>query len=152
MSRMMPGRKETGFTLIEMMIVLLVIAILGAIAFPSYQAAVLKTRRAEGRAALARIMQQQERYYSLHTSYLAFSAGSTGANEKKFSWFSGDNATASAYELSAKACNGETIRDCVIVTAQPGTPRVNAGYRDPLCGSLTLNNRGERSADADQCW
>jgi type IV pilus assembly protein PilE len=149
---MMPSRKRNGFTLIEMMIVLIVIAILGAIAFPSYQASVLKTRRAEGRAALARIMLQQERYYSLHTSYLAFSAGSTDANERKFSWFSGDNAAASAYELSAKACNGESIRDCVIITAQPGTPRVNAGYRDPQCGSLTLNSRGERSAAADQCW
>jgi type IV pilus assembly protein PilE len=88
----------------------------------------------------------------LHTTYLAYSAASTGANESEFSWFSGDNATGSAYELSAKACDGETLRDCVIVTAQPGTSRVDAGYRDPLCGALTLNSRGERSAAAAQCW
>ena len=55
-------RASRGFTLIELMIVVAVISILGAIAYPSYQESVRKGRRAEGRAALQELMQQQERF------------------------------------------------------------------------------------------
>ncbi|WP_353156901.1 type IV pilin protein [Herminiimonas fonticola] len=145
-------RLAHGFTMIELMVVLIIVAILAAIAIPSYQESVLKTRRTEGRAALMKAMQQQERYYSLHTTYLAFSSSSTDAEAKKFSWFSGANAKTSFYEISAQACNGKTIRDCVLLIAQPGTVMVNSAYRDPLCGTMSLNSRGEKSAAADRCW
>lgn len=145
-------RLAHGFTMIELMVVLIIVAILAAIAIPSYQESVLKTRRTEGRAALMKVMQQQERYYSLHTTYLAFSSSSTDAEAKKFSWFSGENAKASFYEISAQACNGKTIRDCVLLIAQPGTGMVNSAYRDPLCGTMSLNSRGEKYAAADRCW
>lgn len=138
--------------MIEMMVVLVVLAILASIAYPAYQQAVLKAKRNEGRAALTRTMQQQERYYSIYASYLVFSSDSTGTNEKKFKWFSGDNPASSLYEISAGACDGEQIRDCVLLVAQPGTTKVDANYRDPLCGRLTLNSKGERTADADRCW
>jgi type IV pilus assembly protein PilE len=141
-----------GFTLIEAMLVLLVFAILAALAYPSYRHAILKSRRAEGKAALMKLMQQQERYYALHASYLAFSADADGADEKRFRWFSGDSPAASFYEIDGRACDGEDLRDCVVLSARPGTARVNASYRDPACGRLSLNSRGERGADAPQCW
>jgi len=146
------AKSALGFTLIEMLVVLVILAILAAIAYPSYLESVRKAKRVEGRAALTKIMQQQERYYSLHTTYLAFSSDATGENEKKFKWFSGEQAASSFYEISAQACNGEHIRDCVLLTAQPGTIKVDRHYRDPVCGNLTLNSRGERKADADKCW
>lgn len=141
-----------GFTVVEVMVALVILAILAALAFPAYQESVLKTKRAEGRAALMKTMQQQERYYSLHTTYLLFSAASTDAEAKKFNWFSGENAQASAYEVSAQACKDETIRACVRLIAQPGTGRVNPHYRDPRCGTLSLSSTGEKSADAQHCW
>ena len=49
-------RASRGFTLIELMIVVAVIAILGAIAYPSYQESVRKGRRGEARAALQELM------------------------------------------------------------------------------------------------
>ncbi|HTH43551.1 MAG TPA: type IV pilin protein [Oxalicibacterium sp.] len=145
-------RRQHGFTLIEAMIVLLIVAILAAIAYPSYRESVLKTRRTEGKAALMKLMQQQERYYTLHASYLAFSAGSSDEEAKRFKWFSGDSPAASFYEIEAGACEGEDLRACVMLNAWPGSARVNASYRDPLCGRLSLNSRGERSADAASCW
>lgn len=148
----MPCKCVRGFTIVELMITLTIIAILTAIAFPSYRESVLKTKRTEGRAALMKAMQQQERYYSLHTTYLAFSSVSIDVNEKRFSWFSGENAQNSFYEISAQSCKDKSLRDCVLLTAQPGTSKVNAHYRDPKCGKLALFSSGEKTAEADGCW
>lgn len=148
----MPCKCVRGFTIVELMITLTIIAILTAIAFPSYRESVLKTKRTEGRAALMKAMQQQERYYSLHTTYLAFSSVSIDVNEKRFSWFSGENAQNSFYEISAQSCKDKSLRDCVLLTAQPGTSKVNAHYRDPKCGKLALSSSGEKTAEADGCW
>ena len=141
-----------GFTMIELMMVLIILGILAAIAIPSYQESVSKAKRTEGRAALMKAMQQQERYYSLHTTYLAFSSTSIDPNEKRFSWFSGENAQGSFYEISAQSCKEKSLRECVLLTAQPGTDKVNAHYRDPTCGQLTLSSSGEKTAAADGCW
>ena len=48
-----------GFTLIELMIVVAIVAILASIAYPSYKDSVLKSRRAEARTALSELLQQQ---------------------------------------------------------------------------------------------
>lgn len=148
----MSSKYLRGFTMIEMMITLIILGILAAIAFPSYQESVLKAKRTEGRAALMKTMQQQERYYSLYTTYLAFSSSSVDPNEKRFNWFSGENAQASFYEISAQSCKEKTLRECVLLTAQPGTGKVNTHYRDPKCGKLTLSSSGEKTADGNNCW
>lgn len=140
-----------GFTAVELMVVLIAMAILAAIAFPSYQESVLKTKRVEGKSALMRIMQQQERYYSLHARYLVFSAASADA-APGFRWYSGDNPQTSLYEISAQACEGKDIRDCVKLKAMPGTRNVNQDYNDLVCGTLVLTSDGNKSADADHCW
>ncbi len=145
-------KDRRGFTLIELLVAMVIIAILAAVALPSYQESVLKAKRAEGRAALMRTMQQQERYYSQKTSYIAFSSDSIDENAQKFRWFSGDNAASSAYEISAMACDGKDIRDCVKLTAWPGTQKVSRNHRDPVCGNLVLTSEGEKSAGADHCW
>ena len=73
-----PIRRVRGFSLIELMIVVAIVAILASVAYPSYRDSVLKGRRGEARAALAELMQQQERYMTQHNKYLTFSAGATG--------------------------------------------------------------------------
>lgn len=148
----MQTKHTYGFTIVELMVVLIIIAILAAVAYPSYQESILKTKRAEGRAALMRIMQQQERYYSQHASYIAFSAASVNAETQSFRWYSGDNASNSFYEISAEACSGQQIRDCVKLVAAPGTQNVNRNYQDSVCGRLTLTSEGEKSAEAGHCW
>ncbi|MEO8600005.1 MAG: type IV pilin protein, partial [bacterium] len=65
---------QKGFTLIELMIVVAVIGILAAVAYPSYQDSIIKTKRAEGRAALMAAMQQQERYYTQNNAYFPFTS------------------------------------------------------------------------------
>ena len=152
--RLKAEKIKMGFTLVEVMIVVAVVGILAAIAYPSYQESVRKTKRAEGRAALMRLMQQEERYYSHSTSYIAFSSESVDPNETKFIWYSGDSAAVSAYEISATACADDVIQNCVLLTARPGTAKVNRAYTDQVCGNLTLTSTGVKSASANKenCW
>ncbi len=58
-----------GFTLIEVMIVVVIVGILASIAYPSYQESVRKTQRAEAKAALMEGVQALERYYSINGRY-----------------------------------------------------------------------------------
>jgi type IV pilus assembly protein PilE len=131
-------KHQTAFTLIEMMAVLLIIGILSAFAYPSYRQVKLKTARAEGRAALMRLMQQQERHYTQHRRYRRFSAN----DNAPFPQFSGATAQASAYRLDAIACPEKADDpDCILLRATPAS-----GFDDPHCGILTLDSSGEQSA------
>lgn len=138
--------------MIEVMVVAVIVAILASLALPSYRDAIRKSRRSEGRAALVQLMQQQERYYILHTRYQAFSADATDADAKKFKWHSGDSAAASAYEISGAACAGETLQDCILLVATPGSAKVDSGFDDPQCGVLALSSTGARSPATKDCW
>ena len=144
--------KRCGFTLIELLIAVAIVGILATLAYPTYLDAMRKTRRAEGRSALMQLMQQQERYYSQNNTYIVFSSVSTDANQQKFKWFSGDNPMNSSYEISAAACDGEVIQNCVGLTAIPGTEKVNASYADPVCGNLIMTSNGAKSATGSNCW
>jgi type IV pilus assembly protein PilE len=139
-----------GFSLIELMIVVTIVALLAGVTYPSYRESVRKAKRAEGRAALVQLMQQQERYYSQRSSYIAFSSSSVDANEKQFRWHSADSAQKSAYEISGEACAGEGIDNCIVLTATAGTSKVDSGYTDLKCRALMLSSTGRKSPDG--CW
>ena len=66
-----------GFTLIELMIVLAIIAILAAIAIPAYGRYVFRAHRVDGQELLLRVANAQERYYATNNAYGALS-GSSG--------------------------------------------------------------------------
>lgn len=71
--------KQSGFTLIEMMIVVAIAGILAAISYPSYRDYVERAGRADGKAKLLEIMQAQERFYSQNQTYTAnLGAGAGG--------------------------------------------------------------------------
>jgi len=145
-----PGGVRHGFSLIEVMVVLVILAILAAIAYPSYLESVRKTRRAEGRTALMQVMQQQERYYSQHGTYITFS--STEPNG--YQWFSGSTPASSSYEVAATTCNEGTLQNCILLIAKPGTKNVNSAYKDRACGELSVSSNGMKAATghATQCW
>jgi type IV pilus assembly protein PilE len=143
-----------GFTLVEVMIVLVILAVLSALAYPTYAGYIRKTRRIEGQVALVETLQQEERYYSQHNRYRAFSADLPVAGIGTLRWWSGGTAAASAYEIDAFACPGRTIDECIEVRARPGTARVDAHFRDPECETLTLDSTGQQTSNGtlDKCW
>lgn len=146
----MKKKSVRGFTLIELMIVVAVIGILAAIALPSYQDSVRKGKRAEGRAALTELLLQQERFMTQNNTYLRFdnTGGTTNPTNVPFKTFSGDSATNTAYWLSAAACAGLTIRDCVTVSATPVAA-------DPEAGTLQILSSGTKACNGTKptvCW
>ena len=146
------SHRSTGFGLIEVLSVLAIIGILATVALPTYRQAVVQVRRSEGQSALLRSMQQQEQIYTQRTAYLAFSAGSTDPDARRFKWYSGESAATSAYEIEAEACPNMQLAECVLIRARPGTVRVNQSYRDQVCGTLWLDSFGKQGADAENCW
>lgn len=64
-------RKNSGFTLIELMIVVTIIGILAAIAYPSYQNYVYKSRRSDARASLMQLQLEQEKFRASCPQYAA---------------------------------------------------------------------------------
>ena len=65
----MNRRNNSGFTLIEIMIVVCIIAILAALAIPSYQRYVLRSYRVEARNALQEIANRWQQNYSVSRSW-----------------------------------------------------------------------------------
>lgn len=149
-------KRITGFTLVELMIVVAIVGILAAIAYPSYIDSVRKGNRAEGRAAITNLLQQQERSFTQNNTYVAFdtAADATAANMKDYS---GDGSRAAAkYLLVAKLCAAiggvvPPIRDCVNIVATP-----QAGvFSDPDITFLSIDTQGRRDCgitDKSRCW
>ncbi|MBL8253966.1 MAG: type IV pilin protein [Candidatus Competibacter sp.] len=150
---------ERGFTLVELMIVVAVIGILAAIAYPSYQDSVRKSRRADAKSVLLQAGQWMERYYTVNNRYDQDQAGnlvtSTTAGVQSLP-NSGlaqspiDGAT-KYYNITLAAVgqNNFTLNAAPIA----GTDQANDG-----CKTLTLTNTGARDVAGgatltkDQCW
>ncbi len=139
-----------GSTVVGVLVAVLIVAILAAVALPVWHEAVIRMRRGEAQATLQELMQQQERYFTRFNSYAAFSA----VSDSEFRWWSGRAARSSAYEVEGKACDGQLIRDCIQLVATPGTPNVDASFRDPRCERLILTSSGLHLATgpAHDCW
>jgi len=132
--RVKPG---SGFTLIELMIVVAVIGILATIAYPSYMEYVRKAARGEAKAILLETAQYLERFNTTNGTYAGAAVVSSvspklaagGAVRYNIS-FSGA-ATATAYTLQAVPANAQAADSC---------------------GTLTLNQAGVRTAATGNCW
>jgi type IV pilus assembly protein PilE len=149
-------RPPAGFTLIELMVAVAVVAILAAIAIPSYSAYVVRGKRSGAKTALLQAAQAMERAYTQSGCYTLTDAPCTGANVTPQTSAADYSValqvqTAQAYTLAATPCGA------------PGAGAAACGgstFVDPECGVLTLDNTGAKGAlggaaaapVAQQCW
>jgi type IV pilus assembly protein PilE len=126
-------RHDAGFTLIELMIVVAIIGIIAAIAYPSYLDNVRDTRRAATQADLMELAQWMERQYSANFSYLD---GSGNAPTLPFTQ-SPRNGTA-FYVISF---DGSVAANTYTLQAVPSGDQSN-----DECGTLRVINTGAKSA------
>lgn len=125
--------KARGFTLIELLIVVAIIGIISAVAYPSYQQYLVKAGRAEGVSMLMQVMERQENHYRSNLTYV------TDLSSLGYANASSDSETG-LYSIAAGTCASGSIRRCVLLTA-------TAQNRQAGDGDFTLNSRGERSAN-----
>lgn len=131
-------RKHQGFTLIEMMIVVAIIGILAAVAYPSYQEHVKSSRRAEAQSALMGLAAAMERHFTANNTYKgAGASGDTGAPSIYYDQVPNEGGAA-YYNLTIQSASDTAF----LVKATPVNAQVGDGFLD-------LNNQGIRQWDKD---
>ncbi|WP_286816547.1 type IV pilin protein [Marinobacter sp. UBA3607] len=132
-------RANQGFTLIEVMIVVAIVGILAAVAYPSYQEHVKASRRAEAQSALMGLAAAMERHFTANNTYKGAgpSGGDTGAPSIYYDQVPDGGGTA-YYNLTITSASDSAF----VVQATP----VNAQDGD---GFLDINSQGIRRWDRD---
>jgi type IV pilus assembly protein PilE len=128
-----------GFTLIELMIVVAIIAIISAVAYPTYVSFMMKGRRADGRELLQRIGVAEERYYTNNNRYTNNLTLLLSSPLSEQGYYRAQNPVVDA--------TGQTF----VVTATPLAAQTN-----DKCAGLTLNNLGVKGFTGAEtngrCW
>lgn len=137
------GHGASGFTLVELMIVVGIVAILAALAYPNYTNHVTKTRRGAGAACAIESAHFMERYYTTKLTYAGAALPNTACMTE----------LADHYVIQLAADPALTASTFTVEAVPQGTQ----ASRDTLCGTLTLNQAGTRgesgtASSADQCW
>lgn len=135
--------REHGFSLIELMIVVAVVGILAAIALPSYQEHVIRTRRVTAGACLMEMSQLMERQYATAMSYAGVALPTLSCSTDLAAFYDFAFATgqpqASTYKVEA-------------------APK-NAQANDSKCATLALDQTGKKFVSTStsvsvvaECW
>lgn len=122
--------RQRGFTLIEMMVVVLIIGILSAVAFPSYVSYVQKSRRFDVQALMYKLAAEMEREYTVANSYEGKS-------------FSEEERSHPYYRVTLPVQTSQTYT----IKAEP-----IGAQDDDECGAMTLAHTGAYTAVTAGCW
>ena len=141
---------DKGFSLIELMIVIAIIGIIGAIALPSYDSYMLKSRRADAKVGLSKVADKQERYYLQNNIYAANTALLGLSNP----WITDEGFYQIAVDAGADA-SGFTLT-ATAVASGPQADDTTTGAGD--CTKMKLSSTGVKEGPvgktpiSDDCW
>ena len=143
-----PGRRSvTGFTLVELMVVVAIIGLLAAIAIPSYRDYVIRAQRTDGKSALLDLQARQERYFFSRNVY------ATDLSDLNYTTELVDAADPSGPSIGSSKDNHYTLDIADATTPCPvsscweasATRRISGVDED--CHKLILNSLGQRSSE-----
>lgn len=143
---------KNGFSLLELIIVLGIVGIITAIAYPSYETYITRSRRADGQSALLDLAARMERYYSSHNTYATATIASGNAQTDILRTSDSPNGW---YTLTITNQENDNY-------AIQATPRLEKTHHDEVCQSLTYNSLGQKgitngpldapTGTTDDCW
>jgi len=130
---------QGGFTLIEIMVVVAIVAVLSTIAYGSYRDSVVKSKRKAAAACSIELAQFMERYYTTNMTYVGAALPNAGCRAEL--------ALDYAFGVAGLTATGYTI------SATPVGAQLSS---DTLCGTLGVNERGQKSKSGSgsltDCW
>jgi type IV pilus assembly protein PilE len=147
-------RTVSGFTLIEVMIVVAIVGILSAIAYPSYQEHVRSSRRADAQAALSELAQFMERRFTENNGYDLGPAGLDALDTLPFIRSPRDASVGTQFydlTLTAIAANTFTLQ----AAPRPGGAQVGDGNMQLTATgtkSWDRNNDTDFGDPMENCW
>ncbi len=146
-------QKQKGFTLIEVMVVVIIVAILAMVAIPAYQRQVIKSNRVSAQAKMMDLAGILERNYTQNGQYTTAFINSIN-NDPRGNCPSAGTAHNNRYNICVTGVTATSVggfRQYTITAT-----RVNAQLSDG-CGNLTLNSESIKGVvggtlDVETCW
>jgi len=129
-------RKQSGFNLMELLVVVAIIGILGSIGYSSYSGYVLEARRGEAATRLLQLAQSQEKFYLDNNAY-ATSVSALG--------FTSTTTNDGNYAITISNSTGN--QDYVITATATSTGKQSA---DTSCAALVVDHKNQRTPTT--CW
>ncbi len=149
--RMHGIRPQGGFTLIELMVVVVIAAILASVAVPSYENFIARSKRSQAKSMLLQVADKQEQFFLDNKRYAAtMTELGYAANPFYIDGSSTQQASASADSIYRLEFSVTTNTTYSAAAAPLGAQASN----DSKCGTLSLDNTGRRdqSGPATDCW
>lgn len=129
--------RTRGFTLIELMITVAVVALLSAIAYPSYQSYVQRGQRSSAQQLMADIANKQQQYLLDAKTYSA-DLSSTGLNMSADGWTCVAASCSNARYSVAVVVDNAATPPTFTITATPATAQADDGF-------LTYNQNAQKT-------
>lgn len=144
--------RQSGLTLVELMIVVAVMAIIAAVAYPLYTAQTQKARRADAKVALETLALAEERYYTIFGDYGTVAE----LDDPDGNGNNSDSLLGSALANLDRDGNGTPDNYAIVVAAATTTFTITATAQggqanDTACASFTIDQIGNKGGGAN-CW
>jgi type IV pilus assembly protein PilE len=151
------GRDQNGFSMIELMIAVAIVAILTAIAIPTYQKQVMQSRESSAKSALLDLARREETYYSANNYYTTELDSLGYANINSNTIQVPNNTNEAYYTVTISPASSGTTASSYTATATPvaGSTQVKdpcGTYQIDYLGNQTNNGTSGTSSGGLSCW